>query len=232
MPYPEETMHHVLVCKPCNKFPREKCRSCSQSTCNNRHPTHNGVKLRSQRVLICFQSAVSCHRVFNNRWRIPIGVNFRNPFLYVKTIGIEFFGLCDWIKDTEVRGGVATGTGGPLPPAVVRSEIEIEELRGEQGFAPTPIDQQVFRKKTGGDHANTVVHEPCRRKLPHTCVDNRVAGLSIAPPIELFRVVSPLYLIVGDLKCLVLYPREMPEDHLIELAPDQFIQPRFTFLQR
>ncbi len=40
MPYPKETMHHVLMGEPGNKFPEEKCCSSNDYAKGNGKQTH------------------------------------------------------------------------------------------------------------------------------------------------------------------------------------------------
>ena len=89
--------------------------------------------------------------------RVRIGTKLRNPLFDILEVLVELLLLGIRVEHAEVRRGVRTAAGGPLPAAVVAGQVEIEQFFGEVSFPPTPVDEQVFGEETGGNHAYAVV---------------------------------------------------------------------------
>ena len=94
---------------------------------------------------------------------------------------IEALRLRHRVEDAEIRLRVAARRRRPLPAAVVRREIVVDQLVGEVALAPAPVDEQVLDEEGRRDHAQPVVHVARRVQLPHRGVDDRVARPPVAP---------------------------------------------------
>src|SRR5690606_28359563 len=101
-----------------------------------------------------------------------------------------------------------------------------DEAGGEVGLASPPIDEEILGEEGGGDHAQAVVHPAGGVELAHRGVYDRVAGATFAPRLERLIVVLPLdpfgFLLEGP---AAADAREADEDGLVELAPDEFLDP-------
>jgi hypothetical protein len=71
------------------------------------------------------------------------------PFPYVFALRVKLFGLERRTEHPEIRSGVSTRTGCPLPASIIGGQIVVEELPGKIGFAPAPVDEQVLGEETG-----------------------------------------------------------------------------------
>ena len=54
---------------------------------------------------------------------------------------------------------VGTGTGAPLPTAVVRGDLAIDEVLHEELLSEAPVDVQVLGQEHGGNHPEAIMHE-------------------------------------------------------------------------
>lgn len=134
--------------------------------------------------------------------------------------------LGDGIEDAEVGCGVGAGGCGPLPAAVVCGKIAIDEVAHEVAFAPLPIDEEVFGEEHGGDHAAAVVHPADAEELTHGGIDDGEAGAALTPGFEVRAVGAPGNVLGFEAESAGLAEaRETDEQVLIELAPDQFVNP-------
>ncbi|MNV50987.1 hypothetical protein D3C71_1430180 [compost metagenome] len=66
---------------------------------------------------------------------------FRQPFTDKSALRIKTFALSGRVKDAEIRRGVGTGGGRPLPTAVVGRQIAVQQLRHEIALTFAPVDQ-------------------------------------------------------------------------------------------
>ena len=71
------------------------------------------------------------------------------------TVTIEFLALRGRVEDAEVRRCIRTSRCAPLPTAVVRGEVTIDELLHEEPLTEAPIDQQVLGQKHGAGSFRT-----------------------------------------------------------------------------
>src|SRR5688572_21615163 len=101
--------------------------------------------------------------------------------------GVEPLALRDRIEDTEVRLRVRARRRGPLPAAVVGSQVEIVQLQREIAFTVAPIDAEILRKEARHDHPQPVVHVARLVQLAHRGIDERITRASLAPSSEVSR---------------------------------------------
>ena len=83
------------------------------------------------------------------------------------------------------EGGIVPATGGPLPAPHIAGLLKIQEMFGEPGFAPTPINQQVLGQKAGHHHANPVVHPTFLQQLAHPRIHKWISSFALFPSIEM-----------------------------------------------
>jgi len=127
---------------------------------------------------------------------VLLGSVFRHPFFDVFFVLVKLFELAGRVKDPEVRCCVRPAAGGPLPAAVVAGQFVIEQLLGEVGLSPSPVDQQVFGQETGCDHAHPVVHVTGLVQFAHAGIHQGITRFAFTPAPELFFVVFPFDVIV------------------------------------
>ena len=141
-------------------------------------------------------------------------------------VRVEALRLRDRIEDPEVGLRIAARRRRPLPAAVVRRQVEVDQRVGEVPLAPAPVDEQVLHEERRRHHAQPVVHVPGGVQLPHRGVDERIAGGSVAPRGELRLVVRKREVRVLRLEARADDVRVVPEDLRVEVPPDEFGQPR------
>ena len=93
------------------------------------------------------------------------------------------------------------------------------------GLALAPVDAEVLGQEAGDHHAQAVVHPPAVQQLPHGRIHQRIAGAPLLPGSEPFRPVLPDQGIELGLERPLHDVRKTVEDHEIEIAPDQFVEP-------
>src|SRR5690606_38526049 len=76
------------------------------------------------------------------------------------------------------------------------------------------------------------MHKPSSIQLAHAGINQGIPRLPFTPLLKVIFIFRPWYSIVGRFERTFFNMREMPQYHLIELAPDKFIQPGLVFLQR
>ncbi len=89
------------------------------------------------------------------------------------------------VEHPEVRGGIGSGAGSPLPPVVVRREISVDQVLHEPAGPPLPREMEVLDQEARDDHPDAVVHPAGRQELTHPGVDDSEARLTGAPLREL-----------------------------------------------
>ena len=148
---------------------------------------------------------------------------FRNPAFDVNAGGIVAGGLGPRVLDPEIRRGVRAGAGGPLPAAVVRGDLAIDEVLHEVGFAEFPVDVQILGEKHRGDHPDAVVHETGGQQLAHAGIDDGKSGAAVFPCLEERAGFVPRQAAPVGVEFLVEHVREMVEDGEIEFPPGEFL---------
>src|SRR5579872_825315 len=83
-------------------------------------------------------------------------------------------------------------------------------------------------EKGGGDHANAIMHIAGMPKLAHAGVDDRIAGLSVAPSIESFFVVEIRETIETGVPVLFCEVGKVVEKRVRKLSPRQFAEVSLT----
>lgn len=111
---------------------------------------------------------------------------FRHPLTNELAIGIELLRLADRVENAEVRRRIGAGGGAPLPAAVVRRQVAIDQVAHEEALALAPVDQQVLGQEHGDDHAQAVVHPAGFQQLAHGRIDDRQAGAALLPGGQIF----------------------------------------------
>ena len=96
-------------------------------------------------------------------------------------VGIKFLPLSGRIKNPEIGSRIGAGRGRPLPAAVIRSEIAVDQLRDKIALSDTPVDKQILHQKAGGNHSQAVVHPPGFIQLAHGGINNRIARFPFLP---------------------------------------------------
>ncbi len=148
-----------------------------------------------------------------------------HPAPDVRALRVMFLSLGDGVEDAKVGRGVGTGARRPLPAAVVGSGITVDEVLHEVLLAPLPVDEQVLGEERGDDHAGAVVHPAAFSQLAHGCIDGGIARAPGFPRLELGLIVAPRDALVLLAEALFADARMMIEDHGVELAPDQLVEP-------
>src|SRR3989338_2223154 len=90
----------------------------------------------------------------------------------------------------------------------------------------------MFGEKTGCNHANAIVHVSGGIQFTHARIYQRITRFSFTPQPEMLFVVFPLDAVVFGFKSLCNRLRKIENDHLIETAPDQFIEEFFSGILR
>jgi hypothetical protein len=143
----------------------------------------------------------------------------------IRTVGIKLLPLTNRIKDAKVGLGIGTGTGSPLPATIISCRIAIKQQVHEVAFAPTPINEQVFGQKRGDDHASAIVHPAFTLQLPHRCINDRVAGLTLLPSRKEGWIIRPGNAIIHRFEAPTECVRKVIEHLYVEITPDQFTDP-------
>src|SRR5688572_14401690 len=138
-------------------------------------------------------------------------------------LGIEFFYLHLGIEYSKIRCRITTRSGGPLPSAVVGSQVVVQKLFSEVSFSPSPVNQQMFCQEACRYHADTIVHKSRFVKLPHSGINQRIPGFAVAPCFKFAWIIYPFNSVVGWLKAMIYYVWKMPENHLIKLSPNKLV---------
>src|SRR5690554_4729657 len=86
---------------------------------------------------------------------------FWNPFFNVFEIGIKLFLLTCGIKNSKIKLRIHTRGSSPLPTSSITCHFVIKELFGEIGYPKSPVNHQVFSKKTSNNHSYAIVHKSC-----------------------------------------------------------------------
>ena len=100
--------------------------------------------------------------------------------MYVPS-GSKFPRLQNRIEHTEVRDGVGTSAGNPLPIPAFCAMSPSTRQPTEPAFADTPVDQKVLDEERGHDHTHPVVHPPCALQLTHAGINEWVSGQTLLP---------------------------------------------------
>ena len=132
------------------------------------------------------------------------------------------------VEDAEPGLGVAAGGRRPLPAAVVGGQVEVDQVAGEVGLTPAPVQAQVLDQKACHHHPQTVVHVAGLVDLLHRRIDQRVAGAAIAPGGKVgigLRPLRPGHGIEFGLEGMAHHARMVEQDLVVEVAPDQLGQP-------
>src|ERR1700741_2100192 len=122
------------------------------------------------------------------------GINipqFRNPSFYVSPFWIVSRGLSPRILNPEIGSSVRTGPSAPLPAAVVRRDIAINQLLHEVFLSFPPIQMEIFREKHGYDHPNPIMHVAGGIQLPHPSIHDGKSGRSFTPSRQFGRRLVP-----------------------------------------
>ena len=141
---------------------------------------------------------------------------------------VEALALRHRVEDAEPGLRVAAGRRRPLPAAVVRGELVVDQVQREVRLAAAPVDAEVLDEEARRHHAQPVVHVAGLVDLRHRRIDQRIAGAALAPGGEVPRrracrarsdaVVLGLEARADDVRMVV-------QDLLVEVAPDQLREP-------
>lgn len=147
---------------------------------------------------------------------------FGTPFPDERAFAVELTALENRVEDSEVRLGIHSGGRAPLPSSVVAGQVKVEEEIGKVRLTSPPIDQKILGQEHRDHHAKAIVHPAGGVEAPHRGIDDGVAGLTFAPSAEVLVGAGPMDGIGFRLESLALPDmRELGEDHLVELAPDE-----------
>ena len=112
----------------------------------------------------------------------------RDPAPDVGAVRVEATALRHRVEDAEVRLRVRPGRGRPLPAAVVRGDVAVDQVAHEVRLARAPVDQQVLRQERRDDHPRPVGHPARGEELAHRRIDERVARPAAPPRLDADRV--------------------------------------------
>src|ERR1043165_7948149 len=104
---------------------------------------------------------------------------------------IEFPTLQNRVEYSEIRRGGGACTRCPLPTAVIRGDVAIQQIFHNPGFAPTPIDQQIFHEIGCYNQARPVVYPADLFQLAHRRVYDGNTRSAFLPCLELSLTVPP-----------------------------------------
>src|SRR4029453_17095032 len=85
--------------------------------------------------------------------------------------------LCDRVEDA-VRARVDASSRYPLPVAGVVCDVAVDEQLEEDLRSLPPMDSQRLCQERRDEQAAAVARPPFDVKLPHRCIDDRVAARS------------------------------------------------------
>src|SRR5690606_8676064 len=89
----------------------------------------------------------------------------------------------------------------------------------------------MLTQKTCRDHPYPVVHKPGLVELPHACIDERVAGVSVAPTFKRYFVILPCNGFVAGFETVADHVWEVKQNLHKKLPPDKLRKPGFVMLQ-
>src|SRR3972149_7961084 len=92
---------------------------------------------------------------------------FRHETADVSAAWVKFPALQKWVKNAEIRRSISSGSGDPLPTAVVCCWIAVNQVLHKIAFSPAPIDQQIFGEKRSHNHACSIMHPTGLYQLPY-----------------------------------------------------------------
>ena len=98
-------------------------------------------------------------------------------------------------------------------------------MLGKEAFPPAPVNAQILGQKAGDDHAQAVVHVAGAEELAHGRIHQRVAGMAGTPGGPEVGRLIPAQLVEFWLEGVRDDLRVVPQDHEIEIAPGQFVEP-------
>ncbi|MNX87020.1 hypothetical protein D3C86_1189300 [compost metagenome] len=81
----------------------------------------------------------------------------------------------------------------------------------------------MFDEEGGNDHAHPVMHGAVFPQLPHAGIHDRITGHAARPGLEGFLVVPPAEGVETLVPVLLVQPREMKQQVIAELPPDDFL---------
>jgi len=119
------------------------------------------------------------------RWQ---GCQFRAPLSYIGFSRVEAFALADRVKDTEEGCSICTAARSPLPAKRIAGQISVYQRIPEPCGTCSPADELVLGQKARCDHADSIVHPASLPELAHAGIDERNAGVTTAPRLEIVAV--------------------------------------------
>ena len=144
----------------------------------------------------------------------------------VDALWIVFLALQHGVKDPEIRRGVGAGARRPLPAAIVGRRVAVEQMLHEP--APRPSASRSADPCTRNEatimRARLCI-QPLWHQLAHGRVDDRIAGAPCAPRGEFVRLVAPADGAQVLAVALLQHRGHVVQDLLVELAPDQLVEP-------
>ena len=151
------------------------------------------------------------------------GLQFRYEFAHVTSLQVELFTLQNRIENPEIRGGISARSGYPLPACSIVCRISIDKRIPKPFLALAPIDKQMLDQKGRDDHTHTIVHPSGLPELPHTRIDDRIAGHATLPREKLVSVVFPWKCVERGIEVPQVQPGIVKEEMIGELAPSQLL---------
>ena len=127
------------------------------------------------------------------------------------------------IEDPEIRCCITARSGCPLPSAVVGGQVEVQQFSGEVRSPQRQSISRSLHQKTGSDHSGAVVHVTSGIQFTHACIDDGKACLSCTPGFIPLLIILPLHSIIRRFETAGHHVRKVPEYHLVELPPNEFI---------
>ena len=110
------------------------------------------------------------------------------PLPHVVPVGVELLRLQLGVEDPEVRRRIGARAGDPLPVERVVRGIRVDQRVPEPLLAAPPVDEQVLDEEGCRHHPHAVVHVAGLPELAHAGVDERDAGATALPRLQLRRL--------------------------------------------
>ena len=143
---------------------------------------------------------------------------------------IVTFGLAPRILHAEIGRGISSSSRTPLPTAVVRRDVAIDQFLHKILLSFSPVEVEILGQEHRDNHSDPIVHETSRIQLPHPGVNDWKPGTTVAPPLKDRVIFVPLQREKPVAKIAFHNTWKMGKDLHIKFAPNYFVQVRIDAL--